>query len=415
MLDERNSAVSALDVVDKADRFEWSGGRLEPGVALALSGGGYRAMLFHAGALMRFNELGLLSKTARISSVSGGSITAGVLAHRWSSLGASDANGVYPNFKQLIVDPLFAFSKQNIDLIDAIWGRLPFRSPANEVARSYDKFLFGGATLQSLPDTPRFVFCASNLQTGVLWRFSKPYAGDYLVGRINDPAFRLAEAVAASSAFPPVLSPLELTPGVEAFEDWPQKPGESRPPDMSAFRRRVLLADGGAYDNHGLEPIVKRYMTLFVSDGGAPFVRMEDMNTGEISQLRRVFDLSDNQVRALRRRDLIARFVEGRNKLMSGALKIDGVDATARFGSYWGIDGGATAGSPPDALPYELAQTEHLAGLSTRLADLGDHASRQLVNWGYAICDRNIRTHYVGPLPQPGAAPTLPFPEAPLR
>jgi NTE family protein len=408
------SSVSTSHVVDKADRFEWSGGNLEPGIALTLSGGGYRAMLFHAGALMRFNEVGLLSKTARISSVSGGSITSGVLAHRWSSLGAPDENGVYANFKNHVVDPLFAFSKQNIDLIDALWGRLPFHSPANEVAGSYDKFLFGGATLQCLPDEPRFVFCASNLQTGVLWRFSKPYAGDYLVGRINKPTFRLAEAVAASSAFPPVLSPLELNPAVDAFEDWPRQPGEPPPPDMSAYRRRVLLADGGAYDNHGLEPVVKRYMTIFVSDGGAPFVRLEDMNTGEISQLRRVFDLTDNQVRALRRRDLIARFVDGRKKFENGALKIDGKDANGRFGTYWGIDGGATAGSPPNALPYDVALTEHLAGLSTRLADLGDRESRQLVNWGYAICDRNIRTHYVGPLPGPDTAPNWPFREAPL-
>ena len=52
----------------------------EDGVALSLSGGGYRAMVFHVGALWRLNEVGLLSKLKRISSVSGGSITAGALA-----------------------------------------------------------------------------------------------------------------------------------------------------------------------------------------------------------------------------------------------------------------------------------------------------------------------------------------------
>ncbi|MGR9556489.1 hypothetical protein ACU8MG_25455 (plasmid) [Rhizobium leguminosarum] len=41
-------------------------------------------MLFHAGALMRLNELGLLSKVKRISSVSGGSIAAGHLSAVWS-------------------------------------------------------------------------------------------------------------------------------------------------------------------------------------------------------------------------------------------------------------------------------------------------------------------------------------------
>src|SRR5208282_640505 len=52
---------------------------LEPGTALCLSGGGYRAMLFHLGSLWRLNEAGLLRKLNRISSVSGGSITAGML------------------------------------------------------------------------------------------------------------------------------------------------------------------------------------------------------------------------------------------------------------------------------------------------------------------------------------------------
>jgi predicted acylesterase/phospholipase RssA len=48
----------------------------EAGAALCLSGGGYRAMLLHLGALRRLNEWGHLQKLARISSVSGGSITA---------------------------------------------------------------------------------------------------------------------------------------------------------------------------------------------------------------------------------------------------------------------------------------------------------------------------------------------------
>jgi NTE family protein len=58
----------------------------EKGVGLALSGGGFRATLFHLGALWRLNELGWLPKLDRISSVSGGSITSGLLAVRWTGL-----------------------------------------------------------------------------------------------------------------------------------------------------------------------------------------------------------------------------------------------------------------------------------------------------------------------------------------
>jgi NTE family protein len=49
---------------------------------------------------------------------------------------------------------------------------------------------------------------ATNVQSGVLWRFMKPYMCDFRVGEVKTPTLRLAEAVAASSAFPPVLSPV---------------------------------------------------------------------------------------------------------------------------------------------------------------------------------------------------------------
>src|SRR5258705_5433838 len=63
-----------------------------PGVALCLSGGGYRAMLFHLGALWRLNDAGLLRGLVRVSSVSGGSITAGVLGLKWKQLQFNENN-----------------------------------------------------------------------------------------------------------------------------------------------------------------------------------------------------------------------------------------------------------------------------------------------------------------------------------
>src|ERR671912_2187011 len=66
---------------------------LEPGVALCLSGGGYRAMLFHVGTVLRLNHAGWLRKLNRVSSVSGGSITAGVLGVLWNQL-QFDNNGI---------------------------------------------------------------------------------------------------------------------------------------------------------------------------------------------------------------------------------------------------------------------------------------------------------------------------------
>src|SRR5262245_45193856 len=49
--------TSSAHIVQEAADFQWDGNKLEPGIGIALSGGGFRAMLFHAGALLRLNEL----------------------------------------------------------------------------------------------------------------------------------------------------------------------------------------------------------------------------------------------------------------------------------------------------------------------------------------------------------------------
>src|SRR6202163_57172 len=95
--------------------FTWDSNPLGPGIALALSGGGFRAMLFHAGALLRLNELGILSTVARISSVSGGSIAAGYLACVWKKLGATNAAGAFEKFQDIFVEPILSFGRQKID------------------------------------------------------------------------------------------------------------------------------------------------------------------------------------------------------------------------------------------------------------------------------------------------------------
>ncbi len=52
---------------------------VEPKIGLALSGGGFRASLFHVGVLARMAELGLLRRVEVISTVSGGSIVGALL------------------------------------------------------------------------------------------------------------------------------------------------------------------------------------------------------------------------------------------------------------------------------------------------------------------------------------------------
>src|ERR1035437_10294956 len=213
-----------------------------PGIALCLSGGGYRAMLFHLGALWRLNELAYLPKLARISSVSGGSITAGVLGHRWTKL--AFVNDVATRFNEEVIATLRAMANQTIDIGDVLKGIFLPGTIGDKIVASYNKLLFNGATLQDLPDVPRFVINATNVQSGALWRFSKPYMWDWRVGKVANPTTELAVAVGASSAFPPVLSPARLH-----LKDGDFEKGTGVDLQRPPFTEEVYLTDGGVYAN----------------------------------------------------------------------------------------------------------------------------------------------------------------------
>jgi NTE family protein len=186
-------------------------------------------MLFHVGALWRLNEAGLLRTLARISCVSGGAITGAMLGFKWGRLDFDGATDVARRFVDEVVGPLRALAGRTIDVGSVVAGLALPGSVSDRVTDAYRRHLFGEATLQDLPDDPpRIVLNATNVQSGALWRFMKPYMRDYKVGEVKNPRVQLAVAVAASSAFPPVLSPatLELnpsafTPGAEPLHREP--------------------------------------------------------------------------------------------------------------------------------------------------------------------------------------------------
>ena len=363
--------------------------KLEDGIALCLSGGGYRAMVFHVGVLWRLNETKLLSKIKRFSSVSGGSITAGVLASRWGNLQFN--NGVARNFVDVVVEPVRKMASTSVDLGAVLWGSVLPGSIADRVANAYRKHLFEDKTLQDLPDEPRFAFNATNLESGVLFRFSKPYMGDYRVGRIVDPTIELAVAVAASSAFPPVLSPCVLDLRGETWTD--DEGNDLR--QKAGFRDKIKLTDGGVYDNLGLETAWKRYKTILVSDAGGHVDEDPDPASDWLQQTARVLKLIDSQVRSLRKRQVIESF---------------GVD---RKGMYVGIRS-AVASFPVSVLEADPEKTIKLADLGTRLDALRREEQERLINWGYIVCDAGLRSHLSDEAALDGPTP-LPYPNEPLQ
>ena len=346
------------------------GRRPEPGTALCLSGGGYRAMLFHVGALWRLNEAGYLPRLERVSSVSGGSITAGVLALAWPKLGF-DESGVGQDFQTEVVEPLRKLAGKTIDFPAIAVGLVtPGVTIGERVAGAYRKHLFGQATLQDLPDKPRFVFNATNIQSGVLWRFAKPYMRDYRVGEVKAPQVEVATAVAASSAFPPFLSPVVLKLDEAAFT-----PGSGEL-QRAPFTTRPFLTDGGVYDNLGLETIWERYETILISDGGGHVKEQEKPKRLWPLHAFRVLGVIDSQVRALRKRSAIAEFRAGRQK-----------------GTYWGIWTNIADYGLPSTLPCPHDLTLRVAATPTRLGKMDTAVQERLINWGYAVCDAAMRRH----------------------
>lgn len=374
---------------------------LSDGIGFCLSGGGFRAMLFHVGAVLRLNELGLLHQLQRVAGVSGGAITAGLLGANWGKLGfqsQTDGRVFATNLDSQFVAPLRALAKETVDVWSGLTGILnPFAIIADEVTAAYDRVLFQGRTLQALPldwnstelgvKGPRFILTATNVKTGTLWRFSRPYMADWRIGKINGPTVPLAVAVAASSAFPPFLSPMTLN-----LDDMTFEPGIPADEPLRSLRSNATLTDGGVYDNLGLESIWKRCKTVFVSDGGR---RMDDdlsPATDWARHSRRLIDLLQNEVSNLRRRQLIDSFTSG-----------------ARGGAYWGIQTDINRFNLADALVNNVHEaTLRIANIPTRLAALTDQTQELLINWGYAICDAATRTH-VKPLPN--IVPAWPFPQ----
>ena len=154
------------------------------------------------------------------------------------------------------------------------------------------------------------------------------------------------------------------------------------------FNEEVVLSDGGVYDNLGLETVWKRYDTVLVSDGGGRMQPEEEPKSDWGRHAYRVLELVDNQVRALRKRQVIDSYKSG-----------------ARKGAYWGIRTNIADYGLTDALPCSFDRTTALAETPTRLKRMDDELQERLINWGYAVCDAALRCHVNPALTRPRAFP----------
>ena len=108
-----------------------------------------------------------------------------------------------------------------------------------------------------------------------------------------------------------------------------------------------------------------------------------------------MLDLVDNQVRSLRKRVLLACYLDR-----------SGNPVTARKGVYWGIRTDIKDYQLGDALDCPHDRTLELAQVATRLEAMPDELQERLINWGYAVCDAGLRKHYP---PRTPSAPRFPY------
>ncbi|MCP9472720.1 MAG: patatin-like phospholipase family protein, partial [Nitrospira sp.] len=158
------------------------------------------------------------------------------------------------------------------------WVRLasPFFNRIDLAAEYYDEHLFEGKTFAALAHPPRRPFVivnATNMVNGERFEFTQEQF-DFLASDLSN--YPVARAVAASSAFPFLLSPITLK-NYPHTDFQPPKDYQAGLQDYDVNRRRYYwaknrmiyvdndhypylhLMDGGLSDNIGLRPIEAAY------------------------------------------------------------------------------------------------------------------------------------------------------------
>jgi NTE family protein len=348
------------------------------GTALCLSGGGYRAALFHLGALRRLNELGVLAQVDTLSAVSGGSILAAQLAtHLARSPGAWPAQGgSVEGWEEGVAAPMRRFAGTNIRTRSVLTALDPRRwfdqnAAVEALAERYARGPAPGG-LDGLPARPRFVFCATDMRFRGQWVFdSGGGIGSTAAGSFPaSPHWTLARAVAASSCVPGPFRPLRVRDGVDRLTG-----GAYTGADRDRLVRSIDLADGGVYDNLGVEPVWRDHAVVLVSDA-APSLLPDPGMRAVWRALRYAVTLLE-QATEVRKRWLISSFIEG---VLEGA--------------YWSVSSKPSHYELPGRTAYSDELVERF--VSQVRIDLDAFSAGEigvLENHGYLLADIAIARH----------------------
>ena len=243
-------------------------------IGLALSGGGSRAIAFHLGCFRALKDKNLLHRVDVISSVSGGSVIGALYAYTDGDFDAFEnrvvkllkngfAKSIFfqllsPNYFvkiliTLIISGISAFLSSILKFfcnrigikILKFWSRndhSPFRrwfSRTTAFEMVLKKEIFGEICLnETTKSNVNVVINACELRTGTAFRFGNRESGSWRFYKKLSESPKIYEAVAASAASPVFL------PALDKSLQFIDKSGNT-------VRDRVILTDGGIYDNLG--------------------------------------------------------------------------------------------------------------------------------------------------------------------
>ncbi|MBK6715149.1 MAG: patatin-like phospholipase family protein [Burkholderiales bacterium] len=337
-------------------------------LGLSLSGGGFRASLFHIGVLAALAERDLLRHVEVLSCVSGGSILG---AHYYLEVrnllqSKSDDEITRQDWIELVErvarDFLAGVQKNlRVRIGTNVWANLrmlfqPGYTPTSRLSELYEEHLFarvkddGERRLRELRIRPKgdesvmpkydnwrrgnkvpiLILNATSLNTGHNWQFTTSWMGEppsaiesqvdgnYRLRRMyiqEAPAehqdIRIGAAAAASACVPGLFTPLEL---------------RGLYPDIT-----VRLVDGGVHDNQGIFGLLDQNCSvMLVSDASGQMATDDQPTDGPLGVLLRTVSLLQARVRVACFREIESRRKSGRLRGMLYLHLKRGLEVQAR-------------------------------------------------------------------------------------
>lgn len=280
-------------------------------IGLALSGGGFRATLYHLGVIRFLRDSGTLPLVTDIAAVSGGSILGAHLVLNWDRYTGDDrafgeaaaeiVHFVQHDVRNRIVRRLPLLFPVRLAARVTGWHAPQF-TPNALLERAYRRFLYGDRRLFELPEQPALHVLSTNVSDGVMAVFNRDglhiqtrdSGGSDPFRHVAGQTASIAKVVSASSAFPGFFPPVELSAADLGVHEG-QFPAES-------------FTDGGVYDNLGTRGFAwlvrhggRRFDQIVVSDAGKPFQILGNAPLGFVAQSIRASDILWDRVWQLER------------------------------------------------------------------------------------------------------------------